>query len=74
MSVSKAFRGRLLSKSRASLHSDNHEMLVLGHHYLLLGLQASRARIDAEFVQVDRQIVLEDEFEERMRGVIAEPH
>lgn len=45
-------------------------MLVLGHHYLLLDLQANKARIDAELASgVDPQQI-EDEFEERMRDVV----
>ena len=63
--------GRLFNKLRASLHGDNFEMLVLGHHYLLLELQARKSRIDAQLASgVDPQQI-EDEFEARMQGIWA---
>jgi hypothetical protein len=63
--------GRLFSKARASLHADSFEMLVLGHHYLLLELQANKARIDTQLADgVDPQQI-EDEFEARMQGALA---
>jgi hypothetical protein len=60
--------GRLLSKARASLRADSFDMLVLGHHYLLLDLQARKARVDAQIVAgVDPQQI-EDEFDARTQG------
>lgn len=62
--------GRLFSKARASLRANSMEMLVLGHHYLLLELQSSKARIEAQLsAGVDPQQI---EFEARMQGIWAE--
>lgn len=46
-------------------------LLVLGHHYLLLELNANRSRYEAMLANgVDPQEI-EDDFEARMAGVLA---
>ena len=63
--------GRLFSKAKASLRGDSLEMLVLGHHYLLIELQAASSRIAAQLAGgVDPQEI-EDVFEQRMSGAAA---